>query len=111
MTEPTPTPQDRLQIQIEDGDPVVFVLSGDLDPHTSPYLQGVIDERLGEDASTAVLDVRAVDFIDSAGLRVFADTHRRLSGAGGTLIVRQPTAALEKLLSVTGLADHVTVDR
>ena len=49
-------------------------------------------------------------FADSAGLRVIADTHRRLHEAGGALIVRHPSTSLEKLLAVTGLADHVTVE-
>lgn len=110
MTEPTPSPQDRLQITVDEADPVTFVLAGDLDPHTSPYLQERIDETLAEDASTAVLDVGDVSFVDSAGLRVIADTHRRLMGAGGGLVLRNPSKGLEKLLSVTGLSDHVTIE-
>ena len=111
MPEHTPAPQDRLQVDIHGDDPVVFALAGDLDPHTSPYLQGLIDEQLGSEGSEVVLDVSEVSFVDSAGLRVIADTHRRLSDAGGNLVIRQPTAGLEKLLSVTGLSDHVTVER
>jgi anti-anti-sigma factor len=111
MSEPTPTPQDRLQVSIEEGDRPTFVLTGDLDPHTSPYLQSRIDDALDETATTAVLDVGAVTFVDSAGLRVIADTHRRLMGSGGGLVLRNPSKGLEKLLSVTGLADHVTIER
>jgi anti-sigma B factor antagonist len=111
MSEPTPTPQDRLDVTVEEGDRPTFVLSGDLDPHTSPYLQSRIDDALGEGASTAVLDVGQVSFVDSAGLRVIADTHRRLMGNGGGLVLRNPSKGLEKLLSVTGLSDHVTIER
>ncbi len=111
MPEHTPAPQDRLQVDIQGDDPVVFALTGDLDPHTSPYLQGLIDDQLGAEGSEVVLDVSAVTFVDSAGLRVIADTHRRLSDAGGNLVIRRPTAGLEKLLAVTGLSDHVTVER
>lgn len=110
MTEPTPSPQDRLQISVDEADPVTFVLAGDLDPHTSPYLQERIDEALADDATSAVLDVGEVSFVDSAGLRVIADTHRRLMGAGGGLVLRNPSKGLEKLLSVTGLSDHVTIE-
>lgn len=110
MTEPTPSPQDRLQITVEDGDPVTLVLVGDLDPHTSPYLQERIDDTLADDATAAVLDVGEVSFVDSAGLRVIADTHRRLMTAGGGLVLRNPSKGLEKLLSVTGLSDHVTIE-
>lgn len=111
MTDATPTPEDRLKID-EDREvtPVVFTLAGELDPHTSPMLQERIDAALAPDATGAVLDFGAVGFVDSAGLRVIADTHRRLAGAGGALVVRNPSAGLQKLLTVTGLADHVTVE-
>lgn len=111
MSEPTPTPQDRLQVTVEAGERPTFVLAGDLDPHTSPYLQSRIDDALGEGADAAVLDVGEVSFVDSAGLRVIADTHRRLMNNGGGLVLRNPSKGLEKLLSVTGLSDHVTIER
>lgn len=110
MTDVTPAPEDRLAVTVQDGPPATFVLEGDLDPHTSPMLQERIDDTLADDATEAVLDVGQVGFTDSAGLRVIADTHRRLSDAGGGLVIRHPSTALEKLLAVTGLADHVTVE-
>lgn len=110
MTDVSPAPEDRLQITTESGsDPVTFVLEGELDPHTSPMLQGTIDETAGEDATSIVLDFGAVSFVDSAGLRVIADTHRRLQDAGGGLTVRHPSAGLMRLLTLTGLADHVAI--
>ena len=110
MTDATPAPGDRLSIDVESGQPVVFVLDGELDPHTSPMLQERIDTEVPADASSAVLDFASVGFVDSAGLRVIADTHRRLSEAGGGLTIRRPSNGLKKLLTVTGLADHVTVE-
>lgn len=112
MTDATPSPTDRLKIRtdVQGGRPV-FILSGELDPHTSPMLQEQIDATLSDDASAAVLDFTDVGFVDSAGLRVIADTHRRLSEAGGGLVLRGTSAGLDKLLSVTGLSDHVEVER
>lgn len=111
MTDVSPAPEDRLQITTEAGsEPVAFVLSGELDPHTSPMLQQTIDDTTAEDTTAVVLDFAAVSFVDSAGLRVIADTHRRLQDAGGGLVVRQPSAGLMRLLTLTGLADHVTIE-
>jgi anti-anti-sigma factor len=111
MTDVTPAPGDRLQIDVRaDADPLTFVLDGELDPHTSPMLQERIDAELPEGATAVVLDFDAVGFVDSAGLRVIADTHRRLSEAGGGLTVRRPSSGLKKLLSVTGLSDHVSIE-
>ena len=111
MTDVSPAPEDRLQITPETGtDVVTFVLEGELDPHTSPMLQTTIDETTGDDTTGLVLDFSSVSFVDSAGLRVIADTHRRLQDAGGGLVVRHPSAGLMRLLTLTGLADHVTIE-
>lgn len=111
MTDVSPAPEDRLQIDTEAGaEPAVFVLSGELDPHTSPMLQQTIDDTTDEDSTALVLDFAGVSFVDSAGLRVIADTHRRLQEAGGGLVVRKPSAGLMRLLTLTGLADHVTIE-
>ncbi len=110
MTDSTPAPQDRLTVEVTEDDPVVLRLRGDLDPHTSPYLQELVDERVEGGANAVVLDMAEVSFVDSAGLRVLADSHRRLTAAGGSLVVRNPTSGLQKLLAVTGLADHIAVE-
>lgn len=111
MTDVSPAPEDRLQITTETGsDPAAFVLDGELDPHTSPMLQKTIDDTTNDDTTALVLDFAAVSFVDSAGLRVIADTHRRLQEAGGGLVVRKPSAGLMRLLTLTGLADHVTIE-
>lgn len=110
MSETTPAPEDRLSISVDTSGVAVFVLDGEVDPLTSPMLQRCIDDTLDDGCQQAVLDMAGVSFVDSAGLRVIADTHRRLHDAGGSLVVRRPSAGLRKLLTVTGLADHVTVE-
>lgn len=111
MNDISPSPADRLSIDVEETDSgaTCFVLNGELDPHTAPMLQELIDERAG-DATSIVLDVAGVGFVDSAGLRVIADTHRRLSETDGALVLRSPSSGLQKLLGVTGLAEHVVIE-
>lgn len=112
MNDIAPAPDDRLRIDVDQSgdDSVCFVLTGEIDPHTAPMLQDKIDDALDGGASSVVLDVSSVTFVDSAGLRVFADTHRRLSGEGHALTVRSPSTGLQKLLTVSGLSDHVVVE-
>lgn len=111
MTDVSPAPEDRLRITTEAGSqPVAFILDGELDPHTSPLLQSTIDDTTDEDTTTVALDFTSVSFVDSAGLRVIADTHRRLREAGGSLIVRHPSDGLMRLLTLTGLAGHVAIE-
>ena len=110
MTDVTPAPEDRLSIRVDDGEPETFVLEGDLDPLTAPMLQERVEAATDDTTTSIVFDVRGVGFADSAGLLEIADTHRQLSDAGGALVIREPSDALRKLLTVTGLADHVTVE-
>ncbi|MDZ7674288.1 MAG: STAS domain-containing protein [Acidimicrobiales bacterium] len=112
MNDIAPAPDNRLRIALDHSDhsSACFVLEGELDPHTAPMLQGQIDEQLDHGASTIVLDVAGVTFVDSAGLRVFADTHRRLADTGAALTVRSPSTGLQKLLTVSGLSGHLVVE-
>ena len=94
---------------VGDGDEVMLVLVGELDPHTAPLLQSSIDEALGEQTSSLVLDVAGLGFIDSSGLRVIISAHKVMADRGGRLALRSPTPNTLRLLEITGLADHVDV--
>jgi len=92
-------------------DEVVMSLTGELDPHTAPVLREAIDE-LGPDigATSLVFDLRNLRFIDSSGLRVVISAHRLMDERGGRLILRSPSATALRILSVTGLADQITIE-
>jgi anti-anti-sigma factor len=105
---------DQLRVQIEadgpaDG-PVVIHLDGELDPHTAPALQGALDEVTRNGASEVVLDLAELRFIDSSGLRVVISAHRTLSDAGGRLVLRSPSETASRLLEITGLTGHLTIE-
>jgi anti-anti-sigma factor len=48
--------------------------------------------------------------MDSSGLRVIIDVHQRATDAGRTLVLRHPTAAVQRLLEISGLADHLATE-
>jgi anti-sigma B factor antagonist len=92
------------------GDDVVLVLVGELDPHTAPTLRGHIDREVSDSTATLVLDVAGLLFIDSSGLRVIISAHKEMADRGGQLILRSPSGNTQRLLEITGLADHVAVE-
>jgi anti-anti-sigma factor len=51
-----------------------------------------------------------VSFMDSSGLRVLLDLHQRAGEAGRRLVLRTPSQSVTKLLEVSGLSDHFTVE-
>jgi anti-anti-sigma factor len=82
-----------------------LVLAGEIDSYTAPELS----ERLDADPSLVVLDLTEVTFIDSSGLRVLVEGHRRRVEAGSSLTLRSPSAAVQRLLEISGLAGHLDV--
>jgi len=48
------------------GDEVVLVLVGELDPHTAPILRSCVDDTVSDDTTSLVLDVAGLQFIDEA---------------------------------------------
>jgi anti-sigma B factor antagonist len=96
----------RLDISSEiDG----LVLSGELDAHTAPQLAERLAQLPPGDADV-VLDIGRVEFMDSSGLRVVIDVHQRAADAGRRLVLRHPTSAVQRLLEISGLSDHLSTE-
>lgn len=96
----------ELTVQAQD-DAVLAVLSGELDLTNAPELE----TRLGSAApagSLLVLDLNAVEFLDSAVLHVLFRL-ARARGAEGLVIVVAPHAPAAGTLSLVGLDRVATV--
>ena len=92
-----------------DGQAGTLVLAGEIDAHTAPELAARLDVLVGGDADITV-DMAAVDFIDSSGLRVLIDAHNRTAENDRRLVLRAPSAAVSRLVEIAGLAGHFNVD-
>jgi stage II sporulation protein AA (anti-sigma F factor antagonist) len=104
------TETEQLRVQVEPHeDEVVLLLDGELDPHTAPILRQELDALVAVGSTTIVLDMRALRFIDSSGLRVVISAHRELREAGGKLSLRSLSDTARRLLEITGLTDHIEI--
>jgi anti-sigma B factor antagonist len=90
-----------------EGDDVVLIVAGELDPHTAPDLGAHLDEAVAEGSARVVLDLAAVGFIDSSGLRVLISAQQDLAAAGRSLVVRNPSDTASRLFEITGLSEHL----
>lgn len=98
-----PTEEPRLDFADDvDG---ALLLTGEIDSYTAPELS----ERLAGDPPVEVLDLAGVTFIDSSGLRVIVEAHQSRLAAGARLVLRSPSAAVQRLLEISGLAGHLDV--
>jgi len=64
----------------------------------------------GLPASVVTVDVAGVSFMDSSGLRVLMDATTRARDSGGDLIVAHPTAAIVRLVEISGLGGRLRLE-
>ena len=84
------------------------IAEGDIDLAGGPLLDTAILRTEG--SSPIVIDLAAVDFIDSSGLRSLLSASRRAQGRDTVVILRQPSAGVMKLLSITGTTDQFQIE-
>jgi anti-anti-sigma factor len=95
----------RVSSQQRDGFAVVAV-SGELDIVTSRRFDEFLTE-VRRDAERIIIDLSAVDFMDTGSLAVIVGHWKQVTAAGGTLALAGPRYRYTKTLWITGLADRL----
>jgi anti-sigma B factor antagonist len=76
-------------------------VDGEIDAHTAPRLAAALAEQA--EAHTVVAHVGGVTFMDSSGLRVLVEATTRATSQGGVLIISNPSAAVRRVIEISGL--------
>ena len=93
-----------------DGERTVLRLRGELDRLTADDVDRTVRELAASTTSGLILDLRDLEFIDSAGLRSLSRAHNVLTDAGRTLVLRAPSPAVLRLIELVGLLDILTIE-
>lgn len=93
----------------EDGTTVLF-LTGELSLAEAPTLERRLNEALSAARTTIVVDLAGVEFIDSTGLSVLVRAQQQATDRNIQLGVANATAQATRLLSLTGLAERLTLE-
>jgi anti-sigma B factor antagonist len=101
---------DRLTVELQEGQPPTLALTGEVDPYTAPQLEEALAELIDGGATAVRIDATGLAFIDSSGLRVLVDAHRRLGAESSVLVLAGVSPTFRRLLEVTGLDEHVTIE-
>jgi anti-sigma B factor antagonist len=97
-----------VSLQSEDGIAIVRA-AGELDLATAPQLARAIAAVNGRPPRVLV-DLAAVEFCDSAGLRALLGAAREVEARAGRLVVAvAPGGAVERLLEISGLREFLHV--
>lgn len=98
----------RVETRTENGAEILSI-SGELDLAAAASLEEELERALGSGARTIVLDLQSLDFIDSTGLSVLVRAHQRAEDQGLEFGLINPGTQVERLLTLTGLVDRLTL--
>lgn len=97
-------PMDEV-LRVELGaEPHVIVLDGELDMSTTDQLDAAVAQRHAAGITDITLDIAALAFIDSRGLRALLS-----ATPSGVVSLRRPSPAMLRLLNVSGLEGHFPI--
>ena len=81
---------------------------GRLDTVTAPALDKMINEEL-EGITALTLDMNALEYISSAGLRVLLSAQKKMQKTGSMKLIGVSEAVME-VLEMTGFADILSIE-
>jgi anti-sigma B factor antagonist len=84
-------------------------VAGRLDTITAPALEKSIGESIGS-ADALILDLKGLEYISSAGLRVLLGAQKKMQKVGTMKLVGVCEEVME-VLEMTGFADILTIEK
>jgi anti-anti-sigma factor len=97
----------RVISRAERGACLIAVLRGGLDNASAPALREALLGLLRPGASRLIVDLSAVGSADASGVAALIGTGRRARLLGGWLRLASPPPEVTRVLSVTGLNQHL----
>ena len=81
-----------------------FKLRGEIDHHTAAAIRNAMDNEIFKKRPRGlIIDMSAVDFMDSSGLGLIMGRYTVIKELGGELIIHNPSPATEKIMHLAGM--------
>lgn len=77
-------------------------VAGRLDAATAPVFEKTCEEWIGKGTRRLVLDLSALDYVSSAGLRAVLSTMKKLKSAGGGMAVTGLSGVVKEVFTISG---------
>jgi anti-sigma B factor antagonist len=91
------------------GEAATVTVKGELDVAGAPHFIDLCDSIHAHGGREVVLDLTETTFLDSSGLRGLIGAQHRFGDAGGAVKLLNPSAAVMRLLEITGLTSYFTI--
>jgi len=88
------------------GAPVV-TLVGEIDISNAESLGATLDQLIGDETDHLVVDLAALEFMDSSGIAMLL----RVAARVGTVEIRNPSNVVRRIIECTGLSDILPIER
>ena len=92
----------------KDKEEIIMEITGRLDTTTAPALEKTINENLSG-IKNLILDLKSLEYISSAGLRVLLSAQKKMQHVGTMKIVNVCELVME-VFEMTGFADILTIE-
>lgn len=100
---------DRITISVEHRDAIaVLAVGGDIDLSTAPALEAAVADVLAEEPAGLIVQLSAVDFMGSVGLRILVATQQQF-GAADRFAVVADGPATSRPIQLTGLDETLSL--
>ena len=87
---------------------LVVALSGRLDTMTAPQLEDELKNSL-DGINELVIDLAALDYISSAGLRVLLSVYKKMRGKG-SMKITNANELVQEVFEVTGVSSFLPIE-
>ena len=87
---------------------VIIEIAGRLDTTTAPVLDKTINEDI-KDAVNIVLDLKGLEYISSAGLRVLLSAQKKMQKIG-SMKLKNVCEEVMEVFEITGFADILVIE-
>lgn len=91
------------------GNQLELALSGRLDTNTAAILEQEIIKL--ENINSLVLDLKDLQYISSAGLRVILMAHKKMRAVAGSMKIKQPNDIVMEVFEMTGFNDILIIEK
>jgi anti-sigma B factor antagonist len=87
----------------------LLAVEGELDIATAPRMISALNDAFADLARPLVVDLSSVDFMDSTGLALLINAHRRVTRRGQGFAIVCPGGPISRVFEVTDMVESLRV--